>query len=179
MTENNTTSAEDRDVILKPILKRTSGGQKKRVKRKPVGGSRSIAVISRGDSDNEAPRTSRTPKRVKFADRNRISFAGMDPNYVYRVVNDKDGRIQKMQGIGYEFVEDDENIGDYRVAEGSKMGSAVSKPVGNGVTGYLMKIRKEFYDEDQKAKAAKVDEIEKALKPSPVKGEYGPGVTNE
>ena len=170
MIEQNTNPQEERDTILQPVLKRTGGGHKKRVKRKPVG------AISK---EKSGIAVSRKPQRVKLADRNRICFNELDANYVYRVVNDKDGRIEKLQRIGYEFVESDENIGDYRVAEGSKMGSAVSKPVGNGVTGYLMKIRRELYEEDQAAKAAQVDEIEKALKPNVSKGEVGTGLTND
>lgn len=117
--------------------------------------------------------------RVKFSERNRVSYSNMDPNYMYRLVNDKDGRIEKLQRIGYELVRFDEHIGDYRVAEGSRLGSAVSKPVGNGTTGYLMKIPKEFYDEDRKAKDAVVSRTEQAMKPDKSKNETGPGLTND
>jgi hypothetical protein len=128
--------------------------------------------------EGERPNRSK-PKRVKFNDRNRISFSGMHPDFVYRVVNDKPGRIERMQEIGYEFVESDEQLGDYRVAEGSKLGKAVSKAVGGGVNGYLMRIKKEFYDEDRKAKDERVDSIESALKPKKSEGEYGTGLTKE
>lgn len=157
-----------------PLMKRTT------VRRKSSRSSSKKTAPSTKRDEGPAPRPDRSkPQRVKFADRNRISFSNMDPDYVYRVVNDKDGRIAKLQGIGYELVQDDEQIGDYRVAEGSKLGRAVSKPVGNGVTGYLMKIRKDFYEEDQNEKSAVVDKIEKALKPNSSKEEYGTGLTNE
>jgi hypothetical protein len=60
-----------------------------------------------------------------------------------------------------------------------KVGKKVSKPVGNGVNGYLMRIPKDWYDEDQKAKMKKVDESERAMKPNTATGQYGKGLTNE
>jgi len=149
-------------------------GQRQLLKRQAGGQSDPIQT--------EAPKGGRPdrskPARVKFNDRNRISFSNLDPDYVYRVVNDKEGRIEKMQSIGYDFVESDEQIGDFRVAEASKLGKAVSKPVGNGVNGYLMKIPKDFYEEDRKAKDERIDATEAAFKPSKSKDEYGPGLTN-
>ena len=158
---------QDENIPVKPKITR-----RKSVLHRPVRQSVSEAPVE------VRPERSK-PKRVKFNDRNRISFSDLDPNYVYRVVNDKAGRIARMQEIGYEFVESDEQLGDYRVAEGSKMGKAVSKPVGGGINGYLMRIKKEFYEEDRKEKDRRVDDVEAALKPKKDKGEYGTGLTNE
>jgi hypothetical protein len=72
-------------------------------------------------------------------------------------------------------------LGDKRAAEGGKIDSRISKPVGNGVRGFLMRIPKEFYEEDQNAKIGKIEEVEKALKkPSntSVEKAYGEGLTN-
>jgi hypothetical protein len=90
-----------------------------------------------------------------------------------------DDRLSRAQEAGYEFVTGEGKLGDNRVAEGGKLDSRVSKPVGNGVRGFLMRIPKEYYREDQAAKAAKIDEIESAMKPNKAKGEYGSGLTNE
>lgn len=128
------------------------------------------------------PTTDRTPdrpKRTPLGARNRLSFGKQDPNYVYRVINDQDDRLVLAQEAGYEFVTGDDKLGDARVAEGGKIDSRVSKPVGNGVRGYLMRIPKEYYEEDQAAKAARIDETEKAMKPDARKGQYGSGLTNE
>ena len=146
------------------LWKRNHGGQKNPTEGKALSGGR--------------PDRSK-PVRVKLADRNRITFDGMNPDYVYRVVNDKDGRIERMQEIGYELVESDQQIGDFRVADGSKLGSAVSKPVGGGIRGYLMRTKKEYYAEDAAEKARRVDSTEAALKPVKSKEEYGPGLTND
>lgn len=119
------------------------------------------------------------PKRVTLKERNIISYSNLDPDYVYRVVNDKPGKIDQAQKIGYELVESDEQIGDYGAAEGSKLGKAVSKAVGGGTKGYLMRIKKEFYEEDRAAKDKIIDATEQAMKPNKANGEYGPGVTND
>jgi hypothetical protein len=170
MTEEiNATEVKEEVVVhQKPqIISKRKGGRPRR-----------LSVLSVKAPEAARPERSK-PKRVKFNDRNRISFTGLDPDFVYRVVNDKAGRIERMQEIGYEFVESDEQLGDYRVAEGSKMGRAVSKPVGGGVNGYLMRIKKEFYEEDRIEKDKRIDAVESALKPSKAKGEYGTGLTKE
>jgi len=65
---------------------------------------------------------------------------------------------------GYEFVESDEKVGDARAAESSPVGSRVTKNVGQGTMGYLMRIPIEFYEEDQAAKEAKIKETESTMK---------------
>jgi hypothetical protein len=118
------------------------------------------------------------PKRTPLGQRSRLSFGKQDPNFSYRVINDQDERLQQAQEAGYEFVVSDEPLGDKRAAEGGKIDSRVSKPVGNNTRGYLMRIPKEYYKEDQDAKMEKIDELEKSLKPNTKKGEYGEGLTN-
>lgn len=118
------------------------------------------------------------PKRTPLGQRNRLSFGKQDPNFVYRVINDQDERLQQAQEAGYEFVTSNEPLGDKRVAEGGAVDSRVSKPVGNGTRGFLMRIPKEYYEEDQDSKMSKVTETEKALKPDTKRGEYGDGLTN-
>ena len=119
------------------------------------------------------------PVRTPLGTRNRLTFKNLDPDYKYRVVSDKDGRLQRAQDGGYEFVESTEGLGDQMAAEASKMGKNVSKPVGHGVTGYLMRIPKALYDEDQLAKQSQVNATEQTMKPNKSKEEYGPGLTNE
>jgi len=116
-------------------------------------------------------------KRVPLSQRNRISFP-QEEGYHYHLINDKDGRLQKAIDGGYEFVESDKNLGDPIVGTAKKMGKNVSMPVGNGTTGYLMRIKNEWYDEDQKAKQKLVDDSEKAMKPKG-KNIYGEGLVDE
>lgn len=105
------------------------------------------------------------PKRTSLGAKNRLSFGKQDPGFVYRVINDKDDRLKDAQAAGYDFVHGDEKLGDERVGEGGAIDTRISKPVGNGVRGYLMRIPKEFYDEDQAAKMSAVEETEKAMDP--------------
>jgi hypothetical protein len=126
------------------------------------------------DRPNRSQKT-RTP----LGTRNVLSFRDLDPKYTYRVINDVDDRLARAQEAGYEFVESKESLGDPKAAQASKVGSHVSKPVGGGRVGYLMRIPNEFYEEDQKAKADKLLETERAMKPNKTKDEYGPGLTNE
>ena len=44
---------------------------------------------------------------------------------------------------------------------------------------YLMRIPKEYYEEDRKAKDTHISASESALRPKKEKEEYGTGLTNE
>ena len=107
----------------------------------------------------------RRPKRVPMAARNRISFSKQEKGYVYRLINDQDDRIKQAQEAGYEFVQGDDRVGDPTASEASQMDSRVSKPVGGGTTGYLMRIKEEFYAEDQQAKEEEIRKSEEAMDP--------------
>ena len=119
--------------------------------------------------------------RQPLGQRNRLSFKGLDDDYNYRVINDKDDRLANALEGGYEFVESKEELGDKTVATAKSMDSRVAKPVGGGVTGYLMRIPKKFYDEDQAAKEASLKETEAQMRPekTDVEDAYGKGITNE
>ena len=97
-----------------------------------------------------------------------------DPNYVYRFVNDTGSRIANFQSAGYEFVEDkDLVVGDSRVFDPSDIGSGKRVTSNDGTVSYLMRTKIEFYNEDQAAKAALIDETEQAMKQEATKGMYG------
>lgn len=106
--------------------------------------------------------------------RNILTVKGEDPNYKYRFVNDIDTRIKDMEQIGYEIVRDkDIKVGDKRVANPSQEGSPITVTKGT-TTQYLMRIKKEWYDEDQKAKQDAIDKQESSMKADAVKqGMYG------
>ena len=93
--------------------------------------------------------------------------------YKFRWVNDEENRIPQAEQGGYEFTTYDElagrPIGQHDTAPTSvEMGSKVSKVVGtqeNGapLTAYLMKIKQEWYDEDQAEKQKYIDAVEQGL----------------
>lgn len=122
--------------------------------------------------DSKAPsgRVSRTP----IGTRNILTVKGKDPNYVYRHVNDIDDRIQMFQEAGYELVQDESvQVGDKRVNAASSLGSAKAVSVGQGTKAYLMRIKREWYEEDQAKKLANVADIERATKEKALDGTYG------
>jgi hypothetical protein len=99
-----------------------------------------------------------------------------DPAYVYRFVNDDGDRIRSFRDAGWEAVEKRSGmqIGDPDVSAGNQLGSLVTKTVGKEKTGYLMRIKKEFYKEDQEVKAEKIRQSESDLKMEEKKqGRYG------
>lgn len=109
-------------------------------------------------------RVSKRPERIPVHERSVISFKDQDPKYTYRLVNDKEDRVQIFKDAGYELVQSPERVGEVRAGEASPLGSSVTKSVGNGVTGVLMRIPKELYDEDQRSKLQKLKDTENALK---------------
>lgn len=121
----------------------------------------------------EAPRRTRTPIHDSF--RSRLSVQGKDPNYEYRIVNDTPGRIERFQEGGWEVVtEDNISIGERRLGAATELGSAKTVSVGQGTTGVLMKIKREWWDEDQAAKQAKVKQTtEHELQKAKQSGDYG------
>lgn len=112
----------------------------------------------------QAKRTRRTP--VDGA-RDILAVYDQDPNYVYRWVAvdpHRPDRVERLKEIGYEVVTDKVEVGQKVVDRNSKVGSAVTRLGGGGVTLVLMRQLKEWYDEDQKAKQDKVDALEQAMK---------------
>ena len=122
--------------------------------------------------DSKAPsgRVSRTP----IGTRNILTVKGKDPNYVYRHVNDIDDRISMFQEAGYELVQDESVVaGDKRVNAASSLGSAKAVSVGQGTKAYLMRIKRDWYEEDQAKKLSNVADIERATKEKALDGTYG------
>lgn len=104
------------------------------------------------------------PQRTPLANRSVLGVKGKEPGYVYRIVNDVGDRIATFQEQGYEVVTDASvTIGDRRVGKATQDGSPVTVSVGQGITGYLMRQKQEFYDEDQAYKEQKLQELEQSM----------------
>lgn len=115
-------------------------------------------------------RVTRTPIGV----RNVLTVKGKDPNYVYRVVNDVDDRVEAFVEGGYEVVKArDVKVGDKRVDAPSEEGSVKRISVGGGNKGVVMRIRKDWHDEDQAAKEKFIAETEATMKAEALNGYYG------
>jgi hypothetical protein len=90
---------------------------------------------------------------------------GKDPDFVYRVVNDQGDRVAQFLDAGYELVNASEvRVGDKRINNATPEGSKAQVAVGKGDKAFVMRIKKEWYDEDQAAKQKQVDELERSIK---------------
>jgi hypothetical protein len=112
-----------------------------------------------------AKETARTRRSPINGVRNKLNVRGQEPGYVYRIVNDIEDRVQSLQEMGYEIVTDKGvTVGDKRIANPTQEGSPVKVSVGQGVQAYVMRQKQEWFDEDQKAKNARNDELEAQMK---------------
>lgn len=115
-------------------------------------------------------RVRRTPVGV----RNVLTVGGKDPAYEYRIVNDTGDRVEQFKSAGYEVVSaKDVTVGDRRVNAASAEGSSATVSVGGGSKAVVMRIKKEWYEEDQVRKQSDVDQTEAATKADALKGTYG------
>ena len=113
-------------------------------------------------------------QRVPVGSRKVLTVAGKDPNYEYRIINDSGDRVQEFLEAGYELVSNDSvRVGDKRVNKASAEGSKAQLSVGQGQKAFVVRIKKEWYDEDQAKKQAHVNELESATKAKALDGTYG------
>jgi len=120
---------------------------------------------------NKSARVARKP----LTQRGPQAIAGdKNPEFEYRFVNDTGSRIQNFKAAGYEFVTgDDLIVGDNRVSDATDLGSAKRVISNDGTTSYLMRIKTEWFEEDQANKAAALKEQEAAMTKEASTGMYG------
>ena len=115
--------------------------------------------------ENEKSRKVNKTKRIPVSGhRDILTVHGKEDGYVYRWVNDENGRIDRLKAAGYELVDHDVDVGQRTVDTSKGTSSVVSKYVGQGVTSYLMRTKAEYYEEDQAAKNKAIDESEADMK---------------
>jgi hypothetical protein len=116
-------------------------------------------------------RVRRTPVGV----RNVLTVGNKDANYEYRIVNDEGDRVEQFKAAGYDVVSaSDVTVGDRRINAATAEGSAAQVSVGGGMKAVVMRIKKEWYVEDQDAKIANIAATEAATKSEAVRGsDYG------
>jgi hypothetical protein len=101
------------------------------------------------------------PKRTPIVNRSILGVQGKESGYVYRIVNDSGDRVSQLQERGYEVVTDNKvKVGDRRVAVPTQEGSPIKVSVGGGQQAYVMRIREDWYNEDQTAKQTQINELE-------------------
>lgn len=116
------------------------------------------------------------PARLPVGYRDRLRILDPDPNYVYRWVNasaDQGDRVSIFEAAGYEKVPCGlHKIGNGRVSTPGPDGSVETIPGGGGDKLVLMRIKREWYEQDQKQKQDRVDATERAQR-KPPDGFYG------
>ena len=94
---------------------------------------------------------------------------GKNPEFVYRYVKDvaeSGARILRFLQGGYDFVRSDEEgieVGSNHVYKSEENGSLIAVKEGAGFL-YLMKIRRDWYEEDQAAKEQGIKQYEGHMK---------------
>ena len=103
-----------------------------------------------------------------------LTVTGKDPDYEYRWVNDERGRVQRMTEAGYDVVEDEHSIGDNTLKDaGASNTITVNRK--QGTKGVLMRIKREYYEEDKLARAEQIAKTEAGLikEETEADGRYG------
>ena len=107
---------------------------------RPVGSSKQVERVGVQTDRIAGAHDTNRPPRVAMGATLNLEFGHIpkDPGYHYRVVADRDGRLEQAQGAWYEFVKD---------ASGSNV--VCHKGLHNQ---YLMRIERKYWDEDQRLK---------------------------
>ena len=112
------------------------------------------------------------PMRVPVSGmRDIMTVLNKEEGYEYRWVTDideKGSRIYKYKRGGWEMSplinsEGEIIVGEEAVFRTENKEDIIRLHVGAGQFSYLMRIKKEYYDEDQRAKAAEIDEVEATI----------------
>ena len=123
---------------------------------------------SRGEQKTERPnRVTETtdlgtiedrPKRVPLHEaRASMKAEGLDPNYVYHWFHNTEKRTMRLanaERAGYVYVKKSEGvkIGICTVNKSDSPDSVITMQLGSGHEGYFMKLHRDLYNEDMKAK---------------------------
>lgn len=124
-----------------------------------------MSRASREESRVEIDRKVRVPLGVP---RSKLTVPEIR-GYKMRWINDLEGRMLQAEMGGYEYVQSHEIPGfvDKDIDnENRDLGTRISRVVDKttGMKAYLMKIKTEFYEEDQKEKLKSIDEIDRAIR---------------
>ena len=124
----------------------------------------------------KAPSIEGAPRRIKKGvfngTRGKLVVDGEVPGYHMHIINDDRTRLQDATDNGYEFVNPDEikGVSENVVSRNGELGKdrvrflVGSQENGQPMYGYLMKIRQEWYDEDQVELQAQNDKIDNAIR---------------
>lgn len=132
------------------------------------------AVPNSPDADKLAPPVLTLENRVPFTGfTKKLDIVSHIDGYVLYWINDEPGRIPTLVRHGYEFVAPEEIPDDMPQLDGLSqnrdIGGKVSRPTktmlpnGQPMRMYLMKLRREFFEQDEAAKAERQAAIDRAI----------------
>jgi len=132
-----------------------------------------LTLPKRGETKAQA-REQTLAKRVPVGgNRDILTVDGKEEGWHYRWVLDLGNRTKKFQKAGYEFVTHEVTVGDARAGTPEGLGSIVEALSGNGSQKLvLMRIKQEYYDEDQKSKESEISALEAGMGKE-ISGTYG------
>ena len=139
------------------------------------------------EAKQEAPKgEQRRERRSAFnGTRGKLSINGQIPGYHLHIFNDTtEGRIQQALETGYEFVSPEEvggvttNVTDRNTDIGDKVRFLVGSADGKPLYAYLMKIKQEWWEEDQKAMQERNDKTDAAIRGGKIDGVDNTGFYN-
>lgn len=113
-------------------------------------------------------------RRSPLTNKGKLSVSRKDPAFEYRYVNDEGDNVSDKIERGWEPVLKSETaIGDRRVDQPAAEGSYAQVTVGQGRKAVLMKIKKEWYEEDQAIKQGDIDSKERQMLSTAAQDGYG------
>ncbi len=138
-------------------------------------------AVSDDKSTATGPRTAARRERVPLGHSRMKLTAPQKAGKHRRWINDVGGRVQLAQEGGYTFVEKDPDmqIGDPGgMGDGDDTGSRVRRIVGtrekgDAQTAFLMEIDEDLYQEDQREKQRRLDEIDNQIRHGNIEGQVG------
>ena len=156
--------------------------RKQRALAKSATSKLNAALRSEESAESESPvptsRSRRSRRNVFNGTEAKLSVRKEIPGYHLHVFTDTGGRIQDALDTGYEFVTPDEvgGVSENVISRNGDLGDRVRYLVnpraeGTEQYGYLMKIREEWYEEDQANLQAKNNRIDAAIRKGKVSGE--------
>lgn len=120
---------------------------------------------------NSVDRGERTRRGVFNGTTGKLKVYGDIPGYHLHILNDVPGRIEEALSGGYEFVSPSEigGVAEGVVSRNTDLGDKVrflvgTSDKGDGLYAYLMKIKQEWYEEDQQELQRANDRVDHAIR---------------
>jgi len=130
-----------------------------------------------GREERELTRDKRPTRTPVSGNRDVLTVYNKEDGFVYRWVLDRGNRVEIFKQGGYEVAPDSGLVvGDARLATTNEHGASVIAKGHEGQPLVLMRIKKEWYQEDQDVKQEEVEATDKAMKEARrnrADGQYG------